>query len=274
MEVIKNMKKIILVVIMMVLFCSCSKEPKIYDEIIDSGYGVGWGGNPDGLVCEEIKDAVYLTNYYFLTNEGKIYKFNETQLFSNNKNCIEYQYDGAKIKFAYNDSLYDENNKKTLVYDFSSSTFLNEEEYKNKNGYVWYDQLEVVNVDYDFISQNNCGSEILYIKDNNIYKYNYHTDNRTNEHIKDEPLFLGSIPKNEKILYMADAIIKTDKNYYELVRTNEEECNKYVDIKCEYGFKKSALSNIYDKLAFVSQERVVDSEYHMYGKGFCITIEN
>lgn len=269
------MKKMFLAVLIVLLLCGCAKEPKIYKEIVDSGYGVGWGGNSDGIACEEIKDAVYLTDYYFLTIDGKIYRFNANKFFSNDKNCIEYPYNEKKIKFAYGNDIYDENNKKILSYEYDSATFLTEEDYKNmNNNYTWYDRLSKIKKDYDFISMNECDGDILYIKDNNIYKYNYKINNKTGEYIAEEPLFLGSIPASEKILYMSDAMIKTDKNYYELVKTNEEECNKYVDIKCEYGFKRSALSDIYNKIIFASQDMVVDDNYRMYGKGFCFSIED
>lgn len=79
-------KKIFLFCLIALLFTGCSSNSsKVYDEIESSGYGVGWGGNPDGIVCNEIKDALYVDNNFFISNNGKVYKFNMTKLFSNEK---------------------------------------------------------------------------------------------------------------------------------------------------------------------------------------------
>ena len=50
---------------------------------------------------------------------------------------------------------------------------------------------------------------------------------------------LSNISQNENILKIMQNFIQTDKAYYYITSEyiNEEECNKYVDVKCEFSFK-------------------------------------
>ena len=78
-------KKIFLFCLIALLFTGCSSNSsKVYDEIESSGYEVGWGGNPDGIVCNEIKDALYVDNNFFISNNGKVYKLNIIYILTTN----------------------------------------------------------------------------------------------------------------------------------------------------------------------------------------------
>ena len=267
-------KKIFLFCLIALLFTGCSSNSsKVYDEIESSGYGVGWGGNPDGIVCNEIKDALYVDNNFFISNNGKVYKLNMTKLFSNEKNCIIID-SVSNARFAYGPFIYDENYNIVAKYSWKEKDILTDMEKIKADGQLYVDSngnehienalihLEF-DFDFDFISSNDCtDDETLYIKDNKIYAYKH-----------SKTLYLGEIPSEEDIIYMNGTLIKTNKNFYQLVKTNEEECNKYVDVKCTYGFVKSDLSKIYNKIIYASQDYVIDDNYRVYVNGRCFGID-
>ncbi len=265
------MKKISLILlcgIILLGICGCGTS-KFEKTLQEEHYGFGWGNdyNEEGLVCEEIKDAISLDNNYFLTSTGDLYKFNGQKLFSNDKNCIKTDYGNSNLAFILNSGIYNKNHELTYIIN-EDKEIMTPQEYKDKYNsdlYV-YNRDIIFNEDYDFIASNGWNEEIITIKDNIIYYYD-----KNNQKQK-----LGEIPKDEKILYLGGgnvSIIKTDKAYWSLKITNEEECTKYVDRKCNVSFVKSSLTDIYDKIIFANGDLLVDNQYYAYGRGKSIDIQ-
>ncbi len=260
------MKKLIIFIGIIFFLTGCSTDSKLEKIIRENNYGYGWGPtNQEGLKCEEIKDAVSYQGDYFVTSHGDIYLFNSSKLFSNHKNCIKTEYNSGASSFSYANIIYNKDKEPVYITDYDNEqlTFLTPNEYKEKTGYDYSFNKTITSLNFDFISYNDSYSnEIIIVQNHKIF---YVDDN--NKHF-----LLGTIPEDEKILYMSGALIKTDKAYYTLVQTNLEECNTYVDIKCKTGFVKSSLSEVYDNLIFVGQDILVDKDYHSYGKGISFSI--
>lgn len=269
-----NMKRkmifILLGGILLLNVCGCSnKEEKKLERILqENSYGYGWGeaNSEEPINCTEIKDAVGYVRNYFVTASGELYKFNSSQLFPNEKNCIKTEYEN--ISFMYNYNFYDKNHNLVCTAWDKEEGLLTPQEYEEKNRFPVHEPPHIKE-DYDFITESTYGDTIL-IKDHLIYGY---ADMDTAYDKNPERIELGEIPKDEKIIYISGTLIKTDKAYYTLSTINEEECNKYVETKCEKGFVKSSLTDIYDRIIFAGEDILVDDNYHVYGHGFSISVK-
>ena len=210
---------IVLMVTLLFMTTGCTNTIKLKSKFESSGYH----NTTLKFNCEEVADAVYYEYDDFITSTGKVYRANVSRLFSNDKNCIESSYQNPAVAFAYGRFLYDSNRKPIAKWNWDKQDFVS---YDTEDDLLVATDLE--NSDFDYISINDCeDSEQIYIKDNKIYKENYDK----------EDLYLGEIPSDETIIYMDGALIKTNKNFYSLIETNEEECHKYVDVKCQYAFE-------------------------------------
>ena len=270
MKKVYYIKSLCLVVILL-LICGCGKNSKLEEIIEENNYGYGWGqSNSEGIVCEEIKDAVSATEYFFVTSDGSLYKFNGQKLFSNNKNCMKVDYGNNNISYILVNGLYDKNNN--LIYsiynDGNSTEVLSVSDYKDIKGYNPNDYLNLsdINDDFDFVSYG--GDTNIYIKDHIVFWYVRNGNSETKEKKTYE------IPSDENILGLFGAVIKTDKNYYVLTVTNEEECEKYADTKCNVGFIKSSFNEIYDDIIFLSDKLLIDKDWHVYGHGSSYSLNN
>lgn len=207
--------------------------------------------------CSALNDVKLIYNDgEFLTNNGDVYKININSLFSNNTNCIKIN-DNIKITRKISD----------YYYDSESNLY-----YENDNNLIKINDKAILKQEKHIIDDNTIisGSTLLYLKnDGKIYRYNF--ENYQEEIIK-------SID-NEKILYYivySDAsenfdygdyysLIKTNKAYYTIINTNKEECEKYVDTKCEYSLlMNKKLTNIYDKIIYIDREYYITTDYKVY----------
>lgn len=235
---------------------------------------------PVKIICDEIKDAIsYSNEEFFLTSTGDIYKFNYDKLYSNNKNCIKTEFGNNNLSYILMNRIYDKNNNN--IYVIYEKEILTIEEHEqilmNKYSKFYEDikKIEEQNKDftktssYDFAS-TNCGDnngEALVIKDYKVYGLE-------NIFLKEENWSeIGRIPNDEKIIYLNNFLIKTDKSYWNFSITNEKECNKYVDIKCEKKIVKSSLTNIYSEILFATGDILIDKEYNLYEKKECLSLK-
>ena len=62
--------------------------------------------------------------------------------------------------------------------------------------------------------------------------------------------------------------IRTQKEYYRVVATNNEECNKYVDVPCEYDFKKDKLlTKHYDRIIAFNGRKLITDYFKIFNVG-------
>lgn len=259
--------------------CGCEKkseesesklsESKLRKIIEDNNYhDVRSEGNSIDFVCEEIRDAISIGGDYFLTSNGELQRFHALKLFSNDKNCIRTEYSDANLSFIYgqysSQGVYD--TEHNLVYVLLENEVLTPEEYNTRMGSNYYFNGVLIPEDFDFISSNDCdNSEIIFIKDNKIYLYRPGNDSNQ---------LLGEIPSDEKVLYINGTLIKTDKSYWNLEIINQDECSKYVDVKCKVSFVKSSLTEVYDEILFATGDILIDRNYHFYSDNSCFMLKD
>lgn len=248
--------------------CACGKESKLEGIRRENHYGIGWTPyNSEGIKCEEIKDAVsFYRSDYFLTNDEMLYKLNVEKLFSNDKNCVQMDYDVKGAKYFYKNGLFDENDELLYVLDIDYDGLTVGESVITKDQYKYlsvFDDLE--DEDYDFVSTENYNFTTIFVKDREVYWYKEDKTGETST--KKEKVVLLEVPDDETILGLHGAVLKTDKNYYTLQQINEEECEKYADVKCEVKMARSSLSDVYDDVLVLTEKMLIEKDYKVYGKG-------
>ena len=99
-----------------------------------------------------------------------------------------------------------------------------------------------------------------------LYKENYDIDSGTR---KEEYKNVDYDFKDETIKSIINNYIKTDKAFYKIKRykTNKEECDKYVDIKCKYDYKvnkEKLLSENYNEIKAINNIYIIDKNGNVY----------
>lgn len=227
---------------------------------------------PIKIICDEIKDAIsYSNNGFFITSSGDIYRFNSNKLFSNNKNCIKTEFGNNNLLYILGSGIYDKNNNE--IYIIYENEIITKDEYNQSLSEEWKELIErnppfTETSNYDLASINcEDDNETILIKNNIVYGLEHFFKK------EDEWLEIGRIPIEEKIIYLNNSLIKTNKAYWNLTITNKEECNKYVDIKCEKKIVKNSLTEIYDEIIFATGNLLIDKDYYLYEKKECLTLK-
>jgi len=253
------LKKIKFIFILMVLFfiCSCSSNKKSV-ESTDENYDkenefinellVRNNSNRYDWNCEvslnDIKDISVFSNM-FISDDGILYEFSLIGEYSTTKNnCLKIETDKKFEKFI-NGSIIS-NDKK--IYGYFDGEFV--ERMYGWTGAFNYDLFDynenVVVLNLGLDSNPKYGV----VKDNKIFSYD--TNSFNSDDIKSEKE-LYTFSSDESFVGIYGSYIKTNKAYYKYGIINKNECDKYVDIECEYGIVKDELvSNLYDEIYYIN----------------------
>lgn len=188
-------------------------------------------------------DDIIDVDYYvrrFITNNGDLYLYSQNIPFSNEK---YYKKVDTEVRFVrFIDSYILSNDGKLYSYSNEELTECNDTSFKKIHEKIGYDKL--FNINHETYG---------YYDNNSIYsiKYNY------NSFEFEDPVLIGNIPSNEKILNINSninyAYIKTDKSYYIIKGTK-----KYKDQDLIYEItKKEDESNNYDNISFCNEELLI-----------------
>ena len=265
--------------------CSKGKQKEVSEASIKKVISEKYNNNNTNLICDELDNAIAF-NYdfsYFATKD-KVYKLSKGKMFSNDTNCKEveiedldseiigfnqvnqfetkeqvYSYTKPVKKFTH--YYYDSNGTKNLYgHNYGDSTYKKlSKVLDNISFYSNYNQLK----EADGIVITNDALKVFKIVYENTVEANVE-----NFKFKDIKYVLDG---DEKILFIQDNIIKTDKAYYEVkaYKSNKEECEKYADIKCKYEYKlvkDEFLTKNYDFIKFASKYNIIDINNNYYTK--------
>lgn len=229
--------------------------------------------------CDVLDNIKMKFNSGFITNDNKFYIVNYDKKFSNDQNCKLTS--DIEIISQYNHQLVDKNYN-IYYYDYERNTMV-------KNEFVLEDFFQNSTfVSSSFYSpsnpiDNNYTYYAILETDGNLYSYatKYEYINGKNEIILMKKDLYKSFD-GEKILeyefsrfdYKFLTYIKTDKSYYTAIKTNKDTCEKYADVKCEYGLQKNEyLTNNYNDIAFI-EFSPYDSYTIIKKDGTMLEIEN
>ena len=239
--------------------------------------------------CPEINESSIMSgsSEIFITGNN-IYKYNVDKLFSNGKNCkLIGTIDGAKPLTVNKDNAIDETG---TLYNIFWQRVKNENydgDYEKDTFHDgWKEYLKRFNVNKQMISANDIYSydeerhipnyEIITYIDDGLYLYNIDSTNYSSNDYPKGKEFRYKVNINdindEKIIRLYGSIVKTNKAFYILSSnpTNNEECNKYADVKCEYEYtlkKDEILTKYYDEILNITNEYFITKNYELISVG-------
>lgn len=213
--------------------------------------------------CPALKEDIIGFDYDYIVTKNKVYQYNIEKLFSNDKNCKEIPIENLNSEIVYYKASAFETKDSEYIYDDKSKKF-----YKSTNGQLIHTKFNNLgdNVIVSIMSDIR-GYTILSV-DNKIrlYKENYDIDSGTST---DEYKNIDYNFKDETVKSIINDYIKTDKAFYKVKRykTNKEECDKYVDIKCKYNYtisKEKILSENYNGIKAINHAYIIDKDGNVY----------
>lgn len=267
----KRLSLVLLCGIVLLGLCGCgnnknsSNENKNNSKITKYNY---IGSFNDNILCSglDLNDIIHINEKYVITSNKK-YEINDEKLYSTtNENCkVIKTFNGKAIDYKWwghsegYELLQTDNGYK---YQNWSNEVLNKniEHYKSLGENVLFG-LDLAIYD-ERAAGGGYGKDLISV-DNDL-KYIPYKDMKISNTID----IIESFDKNERVIFINNQIVKTNKAYYTIskYKTNKEDCEKYADIKCEYGYrlkKDKALTDNYDNIIVVS-EYIVDKHGNIY----------
>lgn len=235
--------------------CSFNKEEKLsLKEKIGKSYEYY-----DNIKCNDIDNIIDLDFAGFVT-KNRAYELNIDKVYSNEENCKEVPIENLDDEIILGSGW---NIVYTKKYAYSIGKNMRKGVYKN-NEYTLFSQLGTnviyhnskVKSGYYIVSVDNKIKMIKTIsreEENNISKtidINYNFDD------------------DEQVLSISEYFIKTNKAFYKVknYKENKEECEKYADVNCKYGFKitkDKTLTNNYNDILFAGYY-IIDKDHNVY----------
>lgn len=210
------------------------------------------------ILCDAWGDInTMYPNQTFITNDNDYYAFDTESLYSNNQNCKKINPEGVKIKRCLDKNCVDESNN---IYSYNSyDSSFRQVDNPSQEVKGWF-QDETLSIQVGSLDIRN-----LLRNDGKIYLMSYETT--------DEGVLLDTVEVNgEKIISFFGStneylpkILKTDEAFYvyNSFITNEEECNKYKDVVCEYAYeyiKEPTLSDNYNEIVWVNNQLYITKD--------------
>lgn len=205
------------------------------------------------LTCSALNNITGINaEYIFADNE--IYEYNQTKLYSNNENCKFYQsLDSTIITYELSG-----NGVQTL-----ESSYRQFEDGYTKAFSSYYKQyFEPLGNNILYSLGISALAEPIVSIDNKLKLYDIDNDTISYQDIE------HNFDEDEYVIYVTD-VIKTNKAFYKVERykTNKEECDKYVDVACVYGYKLEKVEDLtkyYDDIKIAMYGYAVDKENNLY----------
>lgn len=226
--------------------------------------------NKDDVDYEKIK---FMTSNHIVNQDGKLYEYSASNLFSSSENCIE-----ARAFFSVKAIMDDTiakgfDNKYYSLSSGSNNQSLYSEIRSNDNNYYIY-QLLLQDDSVVKVTTVDSGGGLYYVlkTDGNIYLYTIKKNDRNSL-----PMIIGSsIVYNqssygERIIdynYAGDSVatyIQLESGrVFRMNATNLEECSKYIDIPCQYELlEDETLFKYKDRIIAYNGSSLI-TDYHKY----------
>jgi hypothetical protein len=236
-------------------------ESFVKDELHDEYQKIEWISDIPLSEIKCIKDngSMDIQSPMFITKSGELYEFTTNGIYSNEQVCKKIDTDIKYDEFYLypNDRdlsliisnegeyYYLDNDKELQTYDYDYDGLIHKINNEHPNN---YGRWEGGATDYDIF---------YYIEDNKIYQSKYESLLSGSHEFVSEDI-IDTIPEGESFVSLEGKIIKTDKNYYILGITNQEECSKYVDTEPVLGLVKlEDVSSEYDKISYFNGNYII-----------------
>ena len=198
------------------------------------------------------EEMIYTNGTYAITKKGNLYDISLSQPYVNKENCKKIDFDVPIVAYMDSSILKGENNKFYYAPGTTNSTPLTEVTTNDSNYQLYELLLGNENVEKVMTIDSNNG--IYYSLENGtVYQYNIVRQDYNSPYIIASKTPVYEEEKYGKIIdfnYAGESTItyiKTENEIYRMQKTNEEDCSKYADVKCEYKFKKDKTLTEYYK---------------------------
>lgn len=209
----------------------------------------------------------------FITKNGEIYEFSTEKIFTNEQVTKKIETNINLDRFHIYDNGYNSSSliaTDGTIYYFTQSTPITNIEKMHSaskcnlikqmisNYPLNYGDLEWGPVNY---------SIYYYVKDNQIYYYKARYVDSLSPLIVENDEVFATFPDGETYLAVEGKIFITDKAFYKIDVTNQEDLKKYEDAKPIYGLVKlESISNEYKKIAYFNGNYIIykDDPNHLY----------
>jgi len=237
--------------------------------------------------CDVLNDnnILHMSYRHFILDNGELYmRVGENEgIYSNNQHCMkipnidltfslksEYIYKGSDNQYytITNDKDYGMELNKINISDHEDELFLKDD---NIVAYKYY--MEADANEYKSIPNNYYSVYVVLKKDGNLYQVvvnTYFTNFGYRKKIVSEEVVYSKevygfikgfkTENGKKALdnYSEVSALITDKSYYYLKDIKTDECEKYLDVKCERTFSQSEIYNKYkDNIKYIDTEFTV-----------------
>ena len=233
----------------------------------------------DNVNCPEMSLASNSYSDFFVTKDGRLFKYDLNRLFDNDKNCkeITWNISGNKEKASAVFRMIKNNMNYTYVlggteFDNSSIRQYNYDRYYRSYSLNYLNGYEVTTKDYaigyaftipafENITIYQLTNSKAIIEDGILYyiKLNVENINATPKFVYNYDIVdIAFEPKrDETITKILDSVIITDKRIYTYGLVDDD-CMKYVDRECTYGYTENVdLSRILSEILFVDAYHVI-----------------
>lgn len=212
------------------------------------------------IKCAYLDDGIVDLSYDGFVTKNKAYELSVDKIYSNETNCKEVpinDLDGDIINGSGGAYVY------TKKYQYGVGKRVQKEIYDNRN----YALLSTLGNDIIYGTCGiNGGYEIASI-DNEIKMIKI-ASTEENSRIKRIIDVDDNFSLDEEVLTISGPFIKTNKAYYKVKRyiENKDECKKYADVSCKYGYKinkDKELTDNYNDILFAGIY-IIDKDYNVY----------
>lgn len=246
------MKKVKLLFILFIVLCctGCDSNSSVTRDLRHSGFSL----SKDPFSCDalipksnkEYEAIQYLGANYAITTTGVIYELSFGQLFSNGEYCKKAD-TNLTAQAVIGDEIFKGSDNKAYYLSNSSapaySEVLNSD--PNLSAYMYFFNNQ------DVVKVQNVGDSKYYVlkKDGDVYSYTVVKNNSNGVHSPGNPTkvytkdaYGGAILDFNYAGDSSEAtFIRTETAIYRNAALNREDCQKYVDVQCQYQFQKDEL---------------------------------
>lgn len=206
----------------------------------------------------------------FITTSGELYEFSKNKLYSNEQVCkkVDTELTFSRFHLYANDR------------DLSVIVSTENELYEYDDTFEPYQEsyLPLQMLQNEMLQQHPMNYGVYafgatsyylyyYAESNDVYLYKAAPNNSESKLILLNDSVLDSFPEGETCLAVEGKIFITDKAFYKIGVTNQEEVNKYEDVEPIYGLiRLDTISEEYSKIAYFNGEYIIykDDPDHLY----------
>lgn len=250
------------------------KKDEITLSLNEDGYFQKENINYDVLCFYDVKAILRGNNTYLIHNNGEIWEYNLSKIFTNNMNTLKLN---SKIDEKIDITLIDSEDNLWFIAENKVIKVDTTNDIKTQENYETLDNvlfrgrelfLALKKNSFDVIYRLTHNQDLLVQKNNQLYKYNYVNDyegmyDRQGKRVEYNPYLeeykfdTGIDFAKEKIEYFDGYFIKTTNGYYKEEIINQEDVDKYANVKEQKKYIQLKSNKYIDEIIYMDGEIAV-----------------